>query len=446
MSERVTRRRALKLGAASAALPLVHIRTAGAAGKLKLALWDHWVPSGDAALQKIVDAWAEKNKVDVQLDFLTGVGEKINITMAAEAQARTGHDIYAFDMWTVHEFADKLTPVDDIMKTLTDKYGKVSKAYEYLGIAEGHWRAMPVGWGSAPLTPCARISMMKKYAGIDVQAWYPAHESTPDAAKDWTYETQLRAAEACHKAGFPFAFGCGSGSTDARQTWGATFGAFGADLINAKGEPTLDTDNVKMALEYCQRLIPFLPADTVQYDDASNNRALISGKSAMIWNPPSAWAVAKRDAPQIAEDCWTFPNPKGPKGRLVPMRPYFWGIWEFAQNKPAAKDLLLHLAQREQVEPMGAAVAGYDIPPFQSMTDFKIWKEVGPPTGTIFNYPVRPWHDAEYYITGSSGPPEVAVQMWNRSVIPGMVSRMVAKQTIPQVIAWAKDEISGFRR
>ena len=446
MARRATRRQALKLGAAAAALPLVHIRTAGAAGKLKLALWDHWVPDGTPTLKKLIQAWADKNKVDVQADFLTSVGEKINITMAAEAQAKTGHDIYAFDMWTVHEYAEQLMPVDDIMKTLIGQYGKVSKAAEYLGIAEGHWRAMPVGWGSAPLAVCARISMFKKFAGLDVQSWYPNGESTPDAAKDWTYDTQLKAAEACHKAGFTFGLGCGSGSTDARQTWGATFGAFGADLIDAKGNPTVDSDNVKMALEYCQKLIAFMPADTVQYDDASNNRALISGKSAMIWNPPSAWAVAKRDAPDIAADCWTFPNPKGPKGRLVPHRPYFWGIWNFAQNVPAAKDLLLHLAQREQVEPMGAAVAGYDIPAFQSMTDFKVWSEIEPPKGTIFNYPVRPWHDAEYYITGSSGPPEVAVQIWNRSIVPGMVSRLVAKQTIPQVIAWAKDEISGFRR
>ena len=445
MSRRVTRRQALKLGAAATALPLVHIRTAGAAGKLKLALWDHWVPTGDAALQKLVDAWAEKNKVDVQLDFLTAIGEKINITMAAEAQARTGHDVYAFDMWTVHEFSDKLTPVDDIMKTLIGQYGKIGKAYEYLGIADGHWRAMPVGWGSAPLTACARISMLKQYAGIDVQAWYPAHESTPEAAKDWTYETQLKAAEACHKAGFPFALGCGA-TTDSRQTWGATFGAFGADLIDAKGNVTVDTEAVHNVLEYCKRIIPFLPTDTVSYDDASNNRALISGKSALIWNPPSAWAVAARDAPKVAEDCWTFPNPRGPNGRMVPMRPYFWGIWEFAQNQSAAKELLLHLAQREQVEPMGVAVQGYDIPPFQSMTDFNIWSDVGPPKGTIYNYPVRPWHDAEYYITGSSGPPEIAVQMWNRSVIPGMVGRMVSGQTIPQVIAWAKDEISGFIR
>ena len=117
----ITRRSALKLGAAATALPLVHIRTAGAAGKLNFALWDHWVPAGDDAMRKIVAAWADKNKVDVELDFLTAVGNKIDITMAAEAQARTGHDIYAFDMWTVHQYADKLDPMDDLMKSLIAK-------------------------------------------------------------------------------------------------------------------------------------------------------------------------------------------------------------------------------------------------------------------------------------------------------------------------------------
>ena len=446
MTKRLPRRRALKLGAAAAALPLVHIRTAGAAGKLSLAIWDHWVPTGDAALKQLVDAWAEKNKVEVQLDFLTSIGLKINITMAAEAQAKTGHDVYAFDMWTVHQFSDSLEPVDDVMKSLTDKYGKVGHAYEYLGVADGAWRAVPVGWGSAPLTPCARISMLKQYAGIDVQTMFPAGKSTPEASKDWTYETQLKAAEACHKAGFTFGLGCGSGSTDANQTWGATFGAFGADLIDAKGNITLDSDNVREAMEYCKRLIPFMPADTVQYDDASNNRALISGKSALIWNPPSAWAVAKRDAPQVAEDCWTFSNPRGPKGRMVPHRPYFWGIWNFSKATSAAKDILLYLSQREAVESMANAVAGYDIPAFPSFNDLKIWEDVEPPKGTIYNYPLRPWHDAEYFISGSSGPPEIAVQMWNRYVIPGMVSRLVSGQTIKESTDWAKGELEGFTR
>ncbi len=445
MKARLTRRKALKLGAAAAALPLVHIRTAGAAGKLNVALWDHWVPAGNEAMRKLVADWSEKNKVEVNLDFLTSVGNKIQITMAAEAQAKTGHDIMAFDMWSVHQYTDVLDPVDDIMKDFIAKYGKLGRAYEYLGVSEGHWKGVPVAWGSAPLTPCARISMFKNYAGIDVQKWFPAHESTAAASAEWTYETQLKAAEACHKAGFPFGFGCG-GTTDSNQTWGATFGAFGADLVDAKGTITVDSDNVRQAMEYAKRMVPFLPPDTVSYDDASNNRALISGRSAMIYNPPSAWAVAKRDAPAVAADCWTFPNPRGPKGRLVPMRPYFFGQWSFAQNKSAGRDLLTYLGSREQMESLTTAVDGYDIPPYLSMSDFKIWDEVGPPKGTVYNYPIRPWHDAEYYITGSSGPPDIGIQAWNRGLIPTMVSKLVAGQTIKQAIDWAKDELEGFTR
>lgn len=445
MISRMTRRRALKLGAATTALPLVHIRTGRAAGKLTLALWDHWVPTGGPVMRQIVEEWAAKNQVDVQLDFLTGIGNKINITMAAEAQAKTGHDVYAFDQWTVQEFSDSLDPVDDIMGRLIGKYGKVSTAVEYLGKVKGKWMAVPVGWGSAPLPPLGRISLLKQHAGIDIQAWYPNHPATPETAKDWTYEMQLKVAESCFKAGLPIGLGCGSGSTDANQTWGATFGAFGANLVDKDGNVTVDSDNVMAAMEYCKKIIPFMPSDAVSWDDASNNRALISGKTALIWNPPSAWAVATRDAPAIGADLWEFPNPRGPHGRKVPYRPYFWGIWSFAKNKSAGKELIEFLSQREQVERLAIPVAGYDIPPFLSMSDLKVWEEVAPPKGVVYNYPVRPWHDAEYYIPGQSAPPEIAVQMWNRYIYPGLVARMMAGQSIKQALTWAKDEISGFR-
>ena len=72
-------------------------------------------------------------------------------------------------------------------------------------------------------------------------------------------------------------------------------------------------------------------------------------------NPPSAWAVAKRDAPQVAEQLWTFDPPAGPKGRFDPFLPYFWGIWNFSANKSAAKSLLTFLSQRPQVEQLVAA-------------------------------------------------------------------------------------------
>ena len=96
---RLTRRKALKIGATAAALPLVHIRTAAAAGKLSVGFWDHWVPKGNEVMQKQVAAWADKNKVEVQSDFITTQGNKLLLTAAAESQAKTGHDVLTFLQW-----------------------------------------------------------------------------------------------------------------------------------------------------------------------------------------------------------------------------------------------------------------------------------------------------------------------------------------------------------
>ena len=122
---RLTRRSALRLGAAATALPLVHIRTAGAAGKLSVAFWDHWVPAGDACLQKQCEAWGEKNKVEVKVDFITSVGFKLLLTAAAEAQSGQGHDAMQFgqNQYDVHTYADHLEPVDDAIQEITSQWG-----------------------------------------------------------------------------------------------------------------------------------------------------------------------------------------------------------------------------------------------------------------------------------------------------------------------------------
>jgi ABC-type glycerol-3-phosphate transport system substrate-binding protein len=125
----------------------------------------------------------------------------------------------------------------------------------------------------------------------------------------------------------------GGGNIDSTDLHGALFKAFGATLVDGKGNITLDTDEVGHVLEFSRKLVKFYPADAVSYDDASNNRALISGTSALIFNPPSAWAVAKRDSPQVAADCWTFPVPSGLKGRFLPTLDYFWGVYQFSQDK-----------------------------------------------------------------------------------------------------------------
>lgn len=443
--KRISRRRALQIGAGAAALPLVHIRTAGAAGKVSIAFWDHWVPAGNAAMKKQVAAWADKNKVEVQADFITSVGNKNLLTITAEAQAKAGHDVQSFPTWEVLNNADVLEPMDDVMAHLTGKYGAVNGVCEYLAKIKGTWRAAPSTSGTQNKPPVVRISMFKEWAGIDVQEMYPAGKPPAASAENWNWDMFLKAAEACAAKGKPFGIGMGQ-TSDSEDFAGGLFKSFGADVMNAKGDITLDTPEMMAVLEYGAKLVKFLPKDSVSYDDASNNRALISGSSALICNPPSAWAVAAKDAPDVAKDCWTIPSPKGPKGRFVPYLPYFWGTWSFSKNKTAAKELITFLLERENVEERDVAVVGYDIPPFASMSDFKIWETVGPPVGTVYNYPIRKEHGSIASIAMSPAPPDVAVKAYNAGLHSTMLAKLFSGSTPKQVIAWAKDELEGMTR
>jgi len=444
-SKKVSRRGALKLGAAAAALPLVHIRTAGAAGKLAIGFWDHWVPAGNDIMQKQVNAWAEKNKVEVSADFITGNGNKLMMTGAAEAQAKSGHDIYTFYNWDVHNSAESLANVDDVMKELTGKFGAASATAEYLAKKKTGWVAVPSSSGTQTKPPCVRISWFKKN-GLDVQAMYPVKAEHTAAQDGWTWDAFMKYAELAQKDGMTFALGMGGINTDATDTHGALFKSFGATLIDKDGKMQLDTPEMMQCLEFAQKLAKFYPDDAVSYDDASNNRALISGKTALIFNPPSAYAVAKRDAPQVAADTWTFSAPAGPKGRFVPTATFFWGIWKFSKNQSAAKDMLAFLMDRKQVEERDNGVEGYDIPPFAGMLDFAIWEKVEPPPGTVYNYPIRPWHNAQPSLTASEAEPDIAVQIYNRTLHNQMMARLKEGQSVKQVIAWAKDELEGFAR
>jgi ABC-type glycerol-3-phosphate transport system substrate-binding protein len=416
---------------------------AQAATTLKVGLWDHWVPSANPVIKKQIDDWGQKNNVNVEVDFITSNGNKLQLTGAAEAQAGIGHDIMSFQTWDPHNYSDKLLNVDDVIKELESKNGPFNEVTQYLAKGKSGWVVVPTDWGSQTKPSCARISLLKKYIDVDVTQMYPAHQ-VKEAGKTWVWDGDfLKAAEAAAKDNENFGLGLGQ-TTDSVDWVGSLFASYGAELVDKDGKPQVNSAAMHEVLDYAQKLVKFLPPDAVSYDDASNNRALISGKSALIFNPPSAWAVATKDAPQVAADCWTFPNPAGPKGRFIPYLGYFWGIWKFAKEKQAAKELIEYLMQRKVIEGREPATQGYDLPPQNSMMNFDIWSQVEPPKGTVYNYPLRPWFDAQFGIAAAPAPAEIAVQIYNGAVGPTMLAKLKSGSSIKDVISWAENQVQGY--
>ena len=442
MQGRLSRRGVVAGGIAAGLVAAPFVRGAYAAGAITIGLWDHWVPGANDVTSAIIKEWADKEKVEVKVDYITSQGNKLLLTLQAEAQAHSGHDIMEFTNWESAQMHAALEPVDDVVKRVVATNGPIDPAVEYLGKFEGHWLGVPMTRGTLLLGCCSRFDMMKEYAGVDVQALYPAGKPPNDAS--WTWDAFLTAAEKCQKAGYGFGLPLGS-TTDTNQWVGALFLAYGAELMDAKGNVTVKSDKVKQVLEYGKRLVAFCPADATAWDDSSNNKWLISGKGALIFNPPSAWAVAKRDAPQVAEKCWTHGFPKGPAGRYNPILPRFYGTWKSSKNKPAAKSLLEFLTLRQNAEKQVAASQGYDIPPYTKFNDFKTWDEESPPKGSISHYPIK-GGDQKAGVVCSPAPPLIAAQIWAQSIQNQMLVRYAKGEAMEKTLNWAAREVEGFKR
>ena len=441
-NRRVSRRKFLAASSA-AAIAAPFVRGAHAAGKVSIGMWDHWVPGANDVQKAIIEEWAAKEKVEVEIDFITSQGNKLLLTLAAEAQAKSGHDIMEFTSTEAAQYAHACEPVDDVMKQVVAQNGPPDSTYEYLCKTKGHWTAVPMTRGTLMLSVCSRFDLMKQHAGVDLQAMYPAGAQPTKLADQWTWDAFLAAAEKCQKAGV--AFGLPLGVTNDTVLWTAgLLQAHGGALIDAEGNVTVKSDAVRQTLDYVKRLMPFLPNDVLAWDDASNNKWLISGKGALIFNPPSAWAVAKRDAPEIAAKCWTHAMPKGPKGRFNPGLPRSYGNWSFSKNKPAAKSLLAHLTSRAAAQRQVASSHGYDLPAYPKFSDFKTWDEEEPPKGTLSHYPNK--GDQKASIAYAPAPPLMAIQIYNQAVLPKMMVRYAQGEPMAKTLDWAQSELEGFSR
>jgi hypothetical protein len=227
--------------------------------------------------------------------------------------------------------------------------------------------------------------------------------------------------------------GCGANSTDANQTWGA-FARVLCASRGRRGQHHRRSDPVREVLITPSASSPTC-RETIAYDDASNNEPCPARPPDL---EPAQCPLRPRDAPAIAAT-WHFPNPSR-RWVDLPHRPYFWGIWQWAQNKSAARDLL-PVSQRDVVT--NSAFRR------RAMTShhFCRWRIAGvadrakghalhtcapsPRCRALHRGPVAAGH--------RGADPEPLHD-------PGMVARMVTGQTAKQTIDWAKRELEGIRR
>ena len=449
MRNKQSRRRFLQ-GTAAVSLGVFsapYIKTSHSAGKLKMGVWDHWIPGSNAALEAMLQKWGEANGVEIEVDFISSVGNKLLLTAQAESRAGIGHDIYFHGLWMPTMFARRLEPLDDVVEDILASEGPMVPLAEYLAKVDGVWRASPSPVGSQTQGMISRLDLYKKYADIDLQEIFPGpgQDRNTDLVNAWDYDALLEAGQKLHEAGHGIG-GPLAATVDASCWLAPTFAAHGAELVNKDGDIVVDSEEVRTVLEYLSKLARTMPESVYAWDDAGNNRWMVSGKGSSVFNAPSPWNVAKRDAPQFAEQMWCHDLPRGPHGRYRNFIPTFWGIWDFSENISAAKDLLRHVATRDVTYQMSQVTDGYDVPLLVSHAEGNdIWEKAGPPPGAIYNYPIR--GDEIGIAVGYPAPPPIAAQIMAQGIFPNLVSRVTAGgDSIDEGIRWAANELESVMR
>ena len=188
------------------------------------------------------------------------------------------------------------------------------------------------------------------------------------------------------------------------------FAAYGAEMVDAKGNITVKSDATRQVLEWYKRLAKTMPDSVYAYDNASNNKELVSGKAALIMNPPSAYAVAVRDKPEIAKQIVDFLVAEGAQGQVRPSQLLFLGHLELLERTSRRRRACWPISRPAKFRKSWlTASSGFDIPPFESFMDFKVWEEVEPPKYTVYNFPPR--RDVIPHLTGYPAPLKIGTQM-----------------------------------
>lgn len=450
MKQKMTRRQFVKTAAVTtvAIAGAPYVQTAHSAGKLKLFFWSHWVPGALDASKLIVEEWGKKNGLEITIDAVTG--SQMPAVAVGESRARSGHDMMALRTWYGSILRDDLVTLDDVVKDVTRASGPFIDASEYVCKHDGRWVAVPSPIGSHTYPMVMRADYFKKYAGVDVKKIFPASPQRDKMLTDaWTWQNFEGYARKIHQGGHSFGAPIAQ-QTDSGNWISPVFHSYGSVLVDAKGNITVNSDNTREVLEFLRKLTESMPPDVYAWDNAGNNRWLISGKGGAIVNPPSAWAVAKRiylkdKSKDGVTHVWHADQPRGPKGHYRAYFPFLYGIWKFSKQQNACKDLMRYMLSRDINFKLITAGQGYDIPSLPSYWDHPVWTTIGPPIGGQYNYPVR--GSEELMVTGFPAPPPIAAQIQVQAIHSVMTAKVSqAKEPVDQVIKWAESELEGFMR
>jgi len=380
--------------------------------------WNHFVPASDDELRRQAEVFGKQAGCTVRVDTIAHL--QLDAKFAAEAQSQSGHDMIRTHNVVPFLYENLLADVSPLVDKLGKKYGGW-----YPFAAEAHetrsgWRGVPWFWISFPAT-YNEVHFKKAGFGDKVPR---------------TWDELVKMGRVLKKQGNPVGIPI-SHCSDANTTFWSVLWSYGGRVLEPDGKtPGINSEKTAQVIEWYKELYrDAMEPEVLSWDDASNNRFILSGKGSWIHNPISPYNAALAKKMPIADEINHHNSPGGPGGTHSAPPILGLGIWKFSKNIELAKEFIEFLFQKENFDAWIVASNAFNHPPLRHFADHPIWAR-NP------KFAMLP-REAEYaHPRGWPAKPNPAVQLIDSNyILPDMVAKAINGMPTKRAMAWAEDQI-----
>jgi multiple sugar transport system substrate-binding protein len=417
MSSSLSRRRFLATSAVVAgSLALDRAPVYAQTRELTFLSWNHFVPASDVELRRQAEEFGKQAGVTVRVDTIAHL--QLPAKFAAEAAAQSGHDMIIAGTQVGYLYEQQLVDVGDVVEDLAKRYGGYYPFAKEMGLMSSGWKVVPWFWISFPAT--YNTAHFKK-AGLQ-------------APKTWG--ELLQHGKVLKKQGNPVGIAI-SHANDANSTFWSVLWCHGGKVLEADGKtPAVNSDKTAQVIEWYKELYKdAMEPEVLSWDDASNNRFILSGKGAWIHNPVSTYNSAVAKKLPIADDINHHNSPGGPAGIHSAPPINGFGIWKFSKHADLAKEFIKFHFKKENFDKWIVASSAYNHPPLKNFADHPIWAN-NP------KFAMLP-QEAEYaHVRGWPAKTNAAVNLIEVNyVLPDMVAKAINGMPTKRAMAWGEDQV-----
>lgn len=333
--KQTTRRKFLKCAAAVVALsPFVSFPEVSFAEQstLRIAKWSHLLPEFDIWFESMAGEWGRQHNAQVSVDEIPV--EKIYALAKEETKVGQGHDLFIFP-WPPAEFQDDAIDHSEIYQAVASRHGAIPQIAFKSTINPRTTKHFAFADSWIP-TPLLYFEDYWQQAGMPYGPLaYGSLHSGGQRIRD------------------QFGIPCGLALTSTLEgniTCNTILYAFGATMMNAKGEARIDA-RTTAALTFAKSLYRDAgTADELSWHAGENIHSMLARKVSCTMSSISLLRRAEKDAPDVAKRISIQPPLLGSYG--VTALPYATNcsvIWKFSKNQALASQFLSDFIDQSKV-------------------------------------------------------------------------------------------------